>query len=143
MAGARVGVALAEPGLIAAFDRVRDHFALGRVAQAGARAALAAPHWLAHVRARVAEGRARLGRIAAANGLAALPSTTNFVAIDCGGEGDFARAVLREALARGLFLRMPGVAPLDRCLRISVGDEAALDVVEEVLPQALKAARGA
>jgi histidinol-phosphate aminotransferase len=35
---------------------------------------------------------------------------------------------------------MPGVAPLDRCLRVSVGDDAALDVFEEVLPQALKAA---
>jgi histidinol-phosphate aminotransferase len=41
---------------------------------------------------------------------------------------------------RGVFVRMPGVAPLDRCLRVSVGDSTALDVVEEALPQALAAA---
>jgi histidinol-phosphate aminotransferase len=37
---------------------------------------------------------------------------------------------------------MPGVAPLDRCIRVSLGDEAAMAVVREVLPQALQAASG-
>ena len=58
--------------------------------------------------------------------------------IDCGRDGDFARAVLRETVARGVFIRMPGVAPLNRCIRVSLGDEAALSVFEEVLPQALQ-----
>jgi len=35
---------------------------------------------------------------------------------------------------------MPGVAPLDRCLRVSVGDDAALAIFAEALPKALKAA---
>ena len=70
----------------------------------------------------------------------ALPSATNFVTIDCGRDGDFARAVLRETVARGVFIRMPGVAPLDRCIRVSLGDAAALAVFAEVLPQALRAA---
>jgi histidinol-phosphate aminotransferase len=81
-----------------------------------------------------------LAGIAAANGLRALPSATNFVTIDCGRDGDYARAVLRETVARGVFIRMPGVAPLDRCIRISLGDDAALAILEEVLPQALRAA---
>jgi histidinol-phosphate aminotransferase len=75
-----------------------------------------------------------------ANGLRPLLSATNFVTIDCGRDGDYARKVLAEMGARGVFIRMPGVAPLDRCIRISLGDEAALDVVEETLPMALKAA---
>lgn len=140
MAGARVGYALAEPGLAAAFDRVRNHFGMCRISQAGALASLADSGHLARVRGLMVQARARLAGIAAANGLRALPSATNFVTIDCGRDGDFARAVLRETVARGVFIRMPGVAPLDRCIRVSLGDEAALSVFEEVLPQALAAA---
>jgi histidinol-phosphate aminotransferase len=140
MAGARVGYSIAEPALALAFDKVRDHFGMCRTSQIGALAALRDQDWLAHVRAQVVAARDRLGRIARANGLTPLPSATNFVALDLGRDGDFARRVLAECLSRGLFIRMPGVAPLDRCLRISLGPDAALDVVEEVLPQALRAA---
>lgn len=142
LAGARVGYAIAAPALVAAFDRIRNHFGMTRMSQAGALAALRDTGWLAQVVARVAEGRARLARIAADNGLAALPSATNFVAIDCGRDGDFARAVLAALVARDVFVRMPGVAPLDRCIRVSVGRPEDLDVFAEVLPQALAAARG-
>jgi len=103
-------------------------------------AALADQDWLRDVQGKVAAARGRIAGIAAANGLRALPSATNFVTVDCGRDGDFARAVLRECIARGLFIRMPGVAPLDRCIRISVGTEADLAVLAEVLPQALAAA---
>jgi len=140
LAGLRVGYALAAPALVKAFDKVRNHFGMGRVAQAGAMAALADQDFLRAVQGKVAVARDRIARIAAGNGLVALPSATNFVTVDCGRDGDFARAVLRECLARGLFIRMPGVAPQDRCIRISVGTEADLDVLEEVLPQALAAA---
>ncbi|MGY6410549.1 MAG: pyridoxal phosphate-dependent aminotransferase [Alkalilacustris sp.] len=142
LAGARVGHAIAAPGLIAAFDKIRNHFGMTRMSQAGALAALQDREWLAHVVAQVTEGRTRLGRIAADNGLRALPSATNFVAIDCGRDGDFARAVLRGLIARDVFVRMPGVAPLDRCIRVSVGRPQDLDVFAEMLPQALDAAAG-
>ncbi len=142
LAGLRVGYALAAPALIRAFDKVRNHFGMGRVAQAGAMAALADQDWLADVRGRVATARARIAAIGAENGLTALPSATNFVTLDCGRDGTFARAVLEECITRGLFIRMPGVAPLDRCLRISVGTDVDLDVMAEVLPQALAAIRG-
>ena len=42
----------ATPDLIRAFDKVRNHFGVGRIAQAGALAALADQAWLAEVRAR-------------------------------------------------------------------------------------------
>lgn len=142
MAGARVGYALAEPALAAAFDRVRNHFGVGRIVQAGALAALADTAHLQRVRQLTLAARDRLAGIATENGLRPLPSATNFVTMDCGADGDFARAVLRECVARGVFIRMPGVAPLDRCIRVSLGDDAALDVFAEVLPQALAAARG-
>lgn len=141
MAGARIGYALGEAGLIAAVDRVRNHFGVNRIAQAGARAALGDRAWLAHVVGEVAAARARIAAIAAASGLRALPSATNFVAVDCGRDGDFARAVLRGLIARGVFVRMPFIAPQDRCIRVTAGRAADLDAFAEALPQALEAAR--
>ncbi len=141
LAGLRVGYALGHADLIAAFDRVRNHYGMGRVAQAGALAALRDRDWLAGVVRDVAAARERIGAIAAANGLEALPSATNFVTIDCGRDGDFARGVLRELVARGVFVRMPMVAPLDRCIRVTAGREADLDVFAAALPEALAAAR--
>lgn len=141
LAGLRVGYAIADTRLIASFDKVRNHFALGRVAQAGALAALHDPAWLALVQARVAEGRAELARIAAQNGLRALPSATNFVTIDCGRDGTYARAVLAALADDGVFVRMPGVAPLDRAIRVTVGLPDALAVFADSLPRALAQAR--
>ncbi len=140
LAGLRVGYALGHADLIAAFDRVRNHFGMGRVTQAGALAALADRDWLAGVVRDVAAGRERVAAIAAENGLTALPSATNFVAVDCGRDGDFARGVLRQLGARGVFVRMPYVAPLDRCIRVTVGRDADLDAFAAALPEALAAA---
>ncbi|WP_425052508.1 pyridoxal phosphate-dependent aminotransferase [Psychromarinibacter sp. S121] len=141
MAGARVGYGIAAPGLISAFDKVRNHFGMCRISQAGALAALNDPDYMASVVAQVGWARERIAAIAMANGLTPLPSATNFVTIDCGADGDFARTVLRELLARDIFVRMPFVAPQDRCIRISAGTGADLDLLAEILPQALEAAR--
>ena len=137
MAGMRVGYATGARDLIRAFDKVRDHFGMTRPGQAAALAALEDTGWLAEVRTQVAEAKDRIGAIARANGLAPLPSATNFVAVDCGGDGAYARAVLQALVARGVFVRMPFEAPQDRCIRISCGRPQDLDVLEEVLPLAL------
>jgi histidinol-phosphate aminotransferase len=141
LAGARVGYALGAGPLIAAFEKIRNHFGMTRMGQAGALAALQDRAWLAQVVARTAEGREGIARIAAANGLSTLPSATNFVAVDCGRDGDFARRVLAELVARGVFVRMPGVAPLDRCIRITAGRPEDLGFLERALPEALAAAQ--
>jgi histidinol-phosphate aminotransferase len=120
------------------FDRIRNHFGMGRVAQAGALAALHDAAWLARVQAQVGQARARIAAIATESGLHALPSATNFVAIDCGRDGDYARAVLTGLAARDVFVRMPGVAPLNRCIRISAGTDEALDLLAQTLPQVLR-----
>ncbi|MFN3281851.1 MAG: pyridoxal phosphate-dependent aminotransferase [Tabrizicola sp.] len=138
LAGARVGYAITNPDLALAFDKVRDHFGMGRISQAGALAALADQDWLRSVQTRTLAARARLSTLAEANGLRPLPSATNFVTIDCGRDGNHARRVLEALASRGVFIRMPGVAPLDRCIRISLGDDRALDILEEALPAALR-----
>ncbi len=141
MAGLRVGYAIAAPGLITAFNKVRNHFGVGRIAQAGALAALSDQPYLAAVRARVAEARTTIAAIALANGLVPLASATNFVAIDCGQNGDFARKVLANLITRGIFVRMPFVAPQDRCIRISAGRPADLEALAVALPLSLAASR--
>lgn len=137
MAGARIGYAIGEAELIQGFDKIRNHFGVNRVAQIGALAALADGAHLQHVVKSVEEARTRIGEISASHGLQALPSAANFVAIDCGKDGDFARRVLSGLVERDVFVRMPGVAPQDRCIRVSAGTEADLDVFAEMLPQAL------
>ncbi|MEX1663590.1 pyridoxal phosphate-dependent aminotransferase [Thioclava sp. 15-R06ZXC-3] len=141
MAGARVGYALAAPSLIAAFDKIRNHFGMCRISQAGALAALQDTTWQAYMRLLVTGARTRITQIAAQNGLTALPSAANFVAIDCGADGAFARTVLQELGKRSVFVRMPFVAPQDRCIRVSVGPEPELDAFAAALPEALKSAR--
>jgi len=141
MAGARVGYGIAAPGLIASFDKVRNHFGMCRISQAGALAALQDQVWLLHVVSETAVARNRLADIAAANGLTALPSATNFVAIDCHRDGAFARKVMTELLARDIFVRMPFVAPQDRCIRVSAGTAGDLSAFADALPGALEAAR--
>ena len=137
LAGLRVGYALGHPDLIRAFDRVRNHFGLGRVAQAGALAALADEGWHAAVRDRIAASRDAIDEAAREAGLTPLPSAANFVAIDCGGDGAFARAVLAALSDEGVFARMPGVAPLDRCIRVSCGPEPEMAALRAALPIAL------
>lgn len=133
MAGLRVGYAIGHPSVISAFDKVRNHFGVTRFGQAGAMAALADQDWLASVVRQVSAARERISHIARACGLTPLPSATNFVAIDCGGESAHAKAVLEGLLTRGIFVRMPGIAPLNRCIRVSAGTPADLDAFEAAL----------
>ena len=141
MAGARVGYAIGAAPLIAGFDKVRNHFGMSRISQAGALAALADTDHLIEVQAAVSVARGRIAEIAAANGLTALPSAANFVAIDCGGDGAFATRVLEALGAEDVFVRKPFVAPEDRCIRVSAGTPEMLDLFERALPRALAAAR--
>lgn len=143
LAGARVGYAIGAAPLIAAFDKIRNHFGMSRIGQAGALAALTDTTWLAYMRRLIGASRDRIGAIARENGLVPLPSATNFVAIDCGRDGAFARAVLAELTSAGIFVRMPGVAPLDRCIRVSCGPEAEVEAFAAALPGALARARTA
>lgn len=142
MAGARIGYAIGEAELIKSFDKIRNHFGVNRIAQVGALASLRDTAHIANVVAQVAAARERIARIALAHGLKPLPSAANFVAIDCCNDGAFARRALSELITRDVFVRMPGVSPLDRCIRVSAGLPTDLDVFEEALPQALRAAAG-
>ena len=85
-------------------------------------------------------GREMLGEIARDHGFTPLPSATNFVTMDCGRDGAFARLVLAELLSRNVFARMPGAPPLDRCIRVSTSSKSDLEIFRAALTPALEAA---
>ena len=51
------------------------------------------------------------------------------------GAGRRARALLGALLARDVFVRMPSVAPLDRCIRVTVGAPAERAAFAEALAE--------
>lgn len=138
LAGARVGYAIGAPDTVLAFDKIRNHFGMNRLATAAALAALKDQDYLVTVVGRIRNARERINAIARDNGFAPLASATNFVTIDCGRDGVYARAIVDGLIAHGVFIRMPGVAPLNRCIRVSVGPDADLDLFAEALPKVLK-----
>ncbi|MDG2097267.1 MAG: pyridoxal phosphate-dependent aminotransferase [Paracoccaceae bacterium] len=137
MAGARVGYAICHNELALAFNKIRNHFGMSRVSQAGALAALDdKPHLLQTID-NVNASKNRIYDIAKTNNLKAIPSATNFVAIDCGGGQERAVRIMKGLISNGIFVRMPFVEPQNRCIRISAGKPEDLDLLEQVLPKVL------
>jgi len=130
MAGARIGYVMGHKDIITAFDKVRNHYGVNIVGQAGALAALDDQAYLADVKEKVANGRDRIHKFASDLGLQSILSATNFVTVDCGRDSTFAKAILAKMLERGIFMRMPGVEPQSRCVRVSVGLDDEMDLFE-------------
>jgi histidinol-phosphate aminotransferase len=141
LAGMRVGYAIGHRDVIAGFEKVRNHFGVTRLSQAAATAALADQNWIAFIKFEVQKARDRIYRIAQKNGLKPIPSATNFVTIDCGKDGVYAKSIVDGLLTHGIFIRMPGVAPLNRCIRVSCGSENDLARFATALPLVLETLR--
>lgn len=138
LAGARIGYAIGTLGNAQAFDKIRNHFGMARVSIQAALAALKDQAYLADVIGRIAAACEHIAGIARVNGLLPLASATNFVTVDCGRDGTHAKAIVDGLMEHGVFIRMPGIAPLNRCIRISVGPQADMALLEEALPKVLK-----
>ena len=123
MAGMRIGYAVGAAALIQVFEKIRLHFGVNILAVEGALASLEDEDFLRSVVASVAAGREDYARLARELGLTPLPSATNFVTIDVGGL-ERAKQLVAALAAEGVFIRMPGVAPLNRCIRVTVGTPA-------------------
>lgn len=137
MAGARVGYAICNSELASAFNKIRNHFGMSRISQAGALAALGDLSYLENTIKNVNEAKNRIYEIALKNELMAIPSATNFVAIDCGEGKERATKIMNGLISEGIFVRMPFVSPQNRCIRISAGKPKDLDLFEQVLPSVL------
>jgi histidinol-phosphate aminotransferase len=120
MAGARIGYAIATQNNVETLQKIRLHYGVNRNAQIGAMASLSDEAFRRYVVAAVAEGREEYYALARNLNLDAIPSSTNFVCVDLGNAGR-AERVMNELLQRGVWIRKPGLPPLDRCIRVSVG----------------------
>lgn len=134
LAGLRVGYLLAQPGLIAVMDRLRESFNVNGPALAACEAALGDREHLAWACARNAEQRAALAEALERRGLRVFPSQTNFLLVEFGARTARVEAALVE---RGVILRPMGGYGLADCIRISVGsadeNRRLLTALDEVL----------
>lgn len=120
MAGARIGYGLASAANVAIFQKIRLHYGINRNAQIGALASLEDEEFRDYVVRETARARDEYYALARELGLGTIASCTNFVCIDVGSV-DRATAIMNELLRRGVWIRKPGAAPLDRCVRVSAG----------------------
>lgn len=127
MAGQRIAYAIAHRDVISGFNKIRNHFGLNRVAQIGAVASVKDESFIPSVKERVAAGRQQVMQFAAELGLYAEPSYTNFVAVDL-ETPDRARQMIEHLGSQGVFMRMPGVEPLNRCVRVGLGSQEEFEV---------------
>jgi histidinol-phosphate aminotransferase len=132
MAGARIGYAFGPESIIQTFEKIRLHFGVNLLAVEGALASLQDDDFLHSVVASVAEGRADYTQLARELDMTPLPSATNFVAMDVGGP-ERAKRLVSALAAEGVFVRMPGVPPLNRCIRVTVGTPPERQAFAEIL----------
>lgn len=132
LAGLRVGYSLGSLGTRIFLDKVRPHFGVNAVGQAGALAALGDDAHLRWVIAETHAGRQQLAQIAGEAGLPPRFGWTNFVLMDAGSKVA-ADGLLDRLLRAGVFVRKPGQPPLDRFIRVSVGTREENALFGEIL----------
>ena len=120
MAGARIGYAICDETICLSLDKIRNHFGVNRIAQAGAIGALSDHSFLKWVTKEVEAGKKIYEQLALELNLSVIPSATNFIAMDM-GSSKYANEFASKLEKNRVFVRMPNVFPLDRCIRITVG----------------------
>lgn len=134
LATLRVGYLLANPGLVAVLERVRESFNVNGPGLAACEAVLADAPYLDQVRRRNAAEREALHDALRARALAVAASQTNFLLVDFGRD---AAPVEAGLVARGVVPRPMAGYGLPTCLRITVGtrdeNRRFLQALDEVL----------
>jgi len=131
LAGLRVGFAVGHPDLITGLERVKNSFnsyPLGRLAQAGAIAAIEDQAHLEQTSQQVMQTRAKLVSDLNALGFETLPSTANFIFTR---HPQHTGAALYQALRdRGIIVRHFKLPRIENFLRITIGtDEQSSELV--------------
>jgi histidinol-phosphate aminotransferase len=128
LAGMRLGLAIARPEIIAALDKIRDHYNLDRLAQAAVAAALRDQGYFRQCVARICDTRDWFRDELIASGYTVLPSSANYLFAsppDRNGlrvyEGLYQRKVLVRyfsdpALAHGVRISIGTREEMDRTL---------------------------
>jgi len=138
LAGLRVGFAVGHPALIEGLERVKNSFnsyPLGRLAQAGAIAAIEDQAHLEQSSQKVMRTREILVKQLNALGFETLPSTANFIFTR---HPKHAGVKLYQALRdRGIIVRHFNSARIDEFLRITIGTDEQSDELVAALKEIL------
>ncbi len=134
LAGVRVGILAADPGVIGLMSRIRQPYSVNGPAQAMAEAALADEEHLARTRAVVRQGRERLEAFFRGWGIPFFPSRANFLTA-CLGEAT--GALCGALLSEGILVRDLAAAGLPGAVRITVGSPEETSRILEALERAL------
>jgi len=133
LAGMRLGLAIARPGIIAALDKIRDHYNLDRLAQAACGAALADQEYFRDCIRRVRETREWFSTQLRGMGWHVIPSQGNFVfAVTPDGNG---RRVYEGLAQRKILVRHFTDPLLSSGLRITIGSREEMETTVAALKE--------
>lgn len=130
LAGLRVGYMLADESVCQVLEGLRESFNVGVIAQAAACASFDDHEWLNESLVKNDAERERMAFELTRLGYPSLPSRTNFLLVNCGGDAGPMEARLFEA---GVITRPMAGYGLPGRLRISVGSHAENSRLLEVL----------
>lgn len=119
LAGMRLGLAIARPEIIAALDKIRDHYNLDRLAQAACIAALQDQPYFRESCRKIIETREWFSRELTAIGYTVIPSQGNFVFASPPDKNG--KRVYDGLFARKILVRLLSDPLLAHGLRISIG----------------------
>jgi histidinol-phosphate aminotransferase len=133
LAGMRLGLAIASPGIIAALDKIRDHYNLDRLAQAACGAALADQEYFRDCIRRVRETREWFSTQLRGMGWHVIPSQGNFVfAVTPDRNG---RRVYEGLAQRKILVRHFSDPLLSSGLRITIGSREEMETTVAALKE--------
>lgn len=119
LAGMRLGLAIARPEIIAALDKIRDHYNLDRLAQAACVAALQDQPYFRESCRKIIETREWFTRELTAIGYSVVPSQANFVFAS--PQDRNGKRIYDSLFERKILVRLLSDPLLAHGLRISIG----------------------
>ncbi len=125
LAGLRFGFAIASPGLICEFIKVKDSYNCDALSLAGAQAALEDQDYLKQTRAKIVATRGRMTVELGKLGFDVLPSQANFVWATRSDR--LVKPIFEELKRHKVLVRYMNYAGHGDGLRISVGSDAEID----------------
>lgn len=132
LAGFRVGYALSNPDVANVINRIRQPFNVNSLALAAAAAAVNDTEFLEKSMHVNAAGMKALEASCDRLGLRYVPSKGNFLLVDFGRD---AMPIYQEMLEKGVITRPVANYGLPNCLRITIGSEAEMARMVEVMEQ--------
>jgi histidinol-phosphate aminotransferase len=136
LAGMRLGIAIANPALIAGFLKTKDSYNMDAVTQ---RIGLAAIHDMPYTQAnteKVRASRTKLRNALLELGFDVLPSQTNFLLARC-KDAYQAKTLFEQLRDAGILVRYFDKPRLDDALRITIGTDDECDALLSVLRKLL------